>query len=550
MPSPLRLVESCHPGGTGELGVAGSLPRLPYWCVYGGSPIRTLRQSGSREPATSWNWGSNRNDVSGGRGLHVRGTVSDFRLNRLTAFCSRPGQLTVSRLLAGSAGRHRSLVESLQRLAPAHKPNPVTCGQGVCPLGRFAQSRQPRRVGRWNKQDRQGEWRLGSLPFERLSTEASIRRGRAEQMGVERQLTTRSGSRRMSLTHKNVPDGPTLSKRIADWAVAHLIFSLLRLLRPLPHSWAIAFGGWFGRMILAPVSPANRIGRENLRHAFPDLTELERNRILQQCWDNLGKTCVEYLYISDIASSGAGMFNRRVEIEGGEAIDILRQNSTPSIICSAHLGNWEILAACAAASGLDMAALYRPPNNRYISERLMSVRSAAMGPLISSKGHAALKLAALLERGTNVGIMIDQHFGRGVASSFFGRPALTNPIAAVLARRFEYPVFAARCIRLARGRFRLELIGPIEMPRDQSGAVAVGPAMQKLNDIVEAWVREEPGQWLWIHRRWRPEAMPPGRKASREPERRQAPCADHSGVDIQDERALLASGRSADSGTV
>ena len=87
---------------------------------------------------------------------------------------------------------------------------------------------------------------------------------------------------------------------------------------------------------------------------------------------------------------------------------------------------------------------------------------------------------------------------------FFGRPALTNPIMGKFAKRFECPVHGVRVIRLPNHRFRLELTPPLDLPRDANGEIDVQGAMAMMTAVVEGWVREYPEQWLWMHRRWRP----------------------------------------------
>jgi KDO2-lipid IV(A) lauroyltransferase len=108
-----------------------------------------------------------------------------------------------------------------------------------------------------------------------------------------------------------------------------------------------------------------------------------------------------------------------------------------------------------------------------------------------------------LDEGKHVGMLVDQRFGRGPRVPFFGRPAASNPLIARLARRFDCPVHGARAIRLPGGRFRLELTESVTLPRDASGRVDVAAATALMNRIIEGWVREYPGQWLWMHRRWR-----------------------------------------------
>ena len=95
-----------------------------------------------------------------------------------------------------------------------------------------------------------------------------------------------------------------------------------------------------------------------------------------------------------------------------------------------------------------------------------------------------------------------QKFKRGIPSTFFNRPCKTNPLLAKLVRQYECDVYPARCVRLPGGRFRLELEEKMEIPRDDKGAVDLAATVQALNDKVESWVREYPGQWMWFHKRW------------------------------------------------
>jgi Kdo2-lipid IVA lauroyltransferase/acyltransferase len=125
-------------------------------------------------------------------------------------------------------------------------------------------------------------------------------------------------------------------------------------------------------------------------------------------------------------------------------------------------------------------------------------------------------MQGVVERGGHLGQLIDQHFTRGVVVTFFGQPCLANPLLAKLARHYDCPVHGARVVRRPGVRFRLELSPPLDLPRDASGAIDVQGAMQAMTAEVEAWVRENPGQWLWMHRRWRP-AMLPKPKGSDQP---------------------------------
>ena len=136
------------------------------------------------------------------------------------------------------------------------------------------------------------------------------------------------------------------------------------------------------------------------------------------------------------------------------------------------------------------------------------MRSANMGDLQPSSTGASFALAAILDKGGNIGVLVDQKFTRGVETQFFGRLCQSNPVLGMLARHYDCDVYPARCVRLPNDRFRLEVEDRLELPRDASGSVDVKATVQLLADIVERWVREDPGQWMWFHKRWQISGRP------------------------------------------
>jgi len=59
-------------------------------------------------------------------------------------------------------------------------------------------------------------------------------------------------------------------------------------------------------------------------------------------------------------------------------------------------------------------------------------------------------------------------------------------------------------VRLPGGRFRVELTPPLDLPPRLPDTAADETAiMDRVNAVLEGWIRENPGQWLWMHRRWR-----------------------------------------------
>lgn len=300
------------------------------------------------------------------------------------------------------------------------------------------------------------------------------------------------------------PMPPTL-QRLADESLAALVRGAFALVRALGPDRASNLGAALAP-VLGRVTSANRIARENIEAAFPEKSAEERATILRESWRNLGRTACEYVHLGalwdhDPAHPGAG----RIEIEQAthERFLRLREDGRGALIFAAHLANWELPAVAARMHDMPSAALYRTPNNRAIARDVLAMRRDVMGELIPAGISAPIRMMEAVEGGTHLGMLIDQRFGRGPRVRFLGREASANPLLARLARRFDVPVHGARAIRLPGNRFRLELTEAVGLPRDAKGAVDVQATTQMLNDIVEGWIREHPGQWLWQHRRWR-----------------------------------------------
>lgn len=297
------------------------------------------------------------------------------------------------------------------------------------------------------------------------------------------------------------------AKRLRYAAEAALALGVLALIRPLPADAAIsALAAFTGR--LGPLLHRQKVVRDNLAKALPELDEAERTAIARRMWANMGRQIAEYIWLDKLFDYDPdALEDGRIEIAGKEIFVQIHQAGKPAIFFTGHTGNFELLPICAATFDLHVTALFRPPNNPYIAKRVLAARTTTMGSLVPSKTGAAAGLARALQDGNSVGVLVDQKFHRGRLGTFFGRPVRTNPLLPKLARQFDCPVYPARCIRLPNNRFRLELEEAITLPRDADGVIDIDASCQLLNDIVERWVRQYPDQWMWMHRRWDPKTL-------------------------------------------
>ena len=134
-----------------------------------------------------------------------------------------------------------------------------------------------------------------------------------------------------------------------------------------------------------------------------------------------------------------------------------------------------------------------------------------MRPVITGRQYAVSTMkpqateaaVRILEAGGHVAMLVDQYYVQGVDVTFFGRKTKANPLLARLARHVDCPIHGVRMIRLPDHRFRIEVTDAIAPARDADGNIDVQGTMQIITNVVEAWVREHPEQWLWLHKRWR-----------------------------------------------
>ncbi|MBY8915117.1 lipid A biosynthesis lauroyl acyltransferase [Nitratireductor sp. L1-7-SE] len=292
-------------------------------------------------------------------------------------------------------------------------------------------------------------------------------------------------------------------KTLEYWLTARLVIGVLALLRRLPPEKALDLAEKVARTV-GPKVGRHRLAVDNLRQAYPEKSEAEIETLALDMWGNMARLAVEYVFLDKLFDfDPEAETPGRVEVEGVEIFKRLRdEKDVPHIFFTGHLGNFEFLPIAASRFELATTSLFRPPNNPYVADYILKTRSSAMGGLVPSQAGAALQLARVLDDGGNIGVLVDQKFRKGVKTRFFGRECRTNPLLPKLARQYDCDVYPARCKRLPGGRYRLIVEDRITLPRQGDGTIDIDASAQLLNDVVERWVREDPGQWMWFHKRW------------------------------------------------
>jgi KDO2-lipid IV(A) lauroyltransferase len=285
----------------------------------------------------------------------------------------------------------------------------------------------------------------------------------------------------------------SFTRRLEGWGAA-LCFGAFGL---LPLDWASAIGGALARAI-GPRLGVSKRARLNIDRALPGLSQAEIARIIAGMWDNLGRVAAEYPHLRGIRIFESG---GRVETHGFEHLDRAVAAGRRMIIFSGHIANWEIGMLAAVQYGAEVAQIYRAANNPLVDRMITRFRSIG-GELIPKGTVAARRAIAVLRRGAHLTMLADQKMNDGIPVPFFGRPAMTASALAALALRFDCDVLPARVERLGGAHFRLTVFPPLPLPRSGDHHADVAALMARVNQTLEEWIRDRPGEWFWLHRRW------------------------------------------------
>jgi len=302
----------------------------------------------------------------------------------------------------------------------------------------------------------------------------------------------------MSETQPHPGAGLSLGEKLRYGVEATAFFAFMALFRVIGLGAASRLGGFIGRNILNWLPP-DRIARANLLRAFPEKSQEERDAIRRAMWDNLGRVVGEYPHLEKFSPKGE---DPRVtySLPPGMTVEDLRRG--PVMFLSGHLGNWEVMPILAAQVGLDGAAVVRPPNNPFVADWVARKRAINGPSTMIAKHNAARGMLAQLRAGKMLCMLMDQKLREGIAVPFFDRDAMTTPAPAALVLKTGARVVLAANRRLPGPRFHVTVYEPPAFAPSGDEAQDTKVLTAAFTAGIEEIVRADPGQWLWIHRRW------------------------------------------------
>lgn len=254
---------------------------------------------------------------------------------------------------------------------------------------------------------------------------------------------------------------------------------------------------------IGPLTSANKTAQRNLRLAFPNESEIWRDRVRKECWREIGRMSGEFPHMGEFVDR---LERGDIIFEGRDRIEATHGKG--AVFIGGHFTNWEVTSLCLAQADPDCYFTYRPANNPIIDRDIVETRRAFGLELQAPKGReGGMGLLRALTKKRSIALMNDQKYNMGVAAPLFGYDCMTADGPTRLALKFKVPLIPISGRRLNGLRFHAKAHDPIPLDYDNpTDEQTVRDGVLKVNQFMEARIREAPEQWFWVHRRWPKEA--------------------------------------------
>tara|TARA_A100001388_G_scaffold184598_1_gene138539 strand:+ start:711 stop:1574 length:864 start_codon:yes stop_codon:yes gene_type:complete len=237
--------------------------------------------------------------------------------------------------------------------------------------------------------------------------------------------------------------------------------------------------------------------KKNLENSNIGNSNEEREKIVKDMWGNYGRIFADYMYIKNFRNEN--LF-KNIEVVGENILEEIKNEKEPVIFISGHFNNFELMALYLEKSGIDLAAIYRPLNNKFLNPLMEKIRFQYICKKQIKKGISGTKeILKHFRNGTSIALMIDQRVSEGIKSKFFNNVALTTTIPAQFVKKFECKIVPVYIERKNKHQFILEILRPISFSKDEN----IESITMNLNKVLEELIRRKPDQWIWTHSRWK-----------------------------------------------
>jgi KDO2-lipid IV(A) lauroyltransferase len=287
-----------------------------------------------------------------------------------------------------------------------------------------------------------------------------------------------------------------------------LVYLALRVVSMAVHSWGVGVSLELAKAVGTCLFVLDKKHRDravaNLRRSFPEKGERELRRLAHESMQHMCMLGIEVLFTTRLIR--IDNWAQHVALGNfSEPLKLMLRKNQGLIMLTGHYGNWEILGYVLATLGFPTTSIARPLDNPYVSDFVFGVREKTGQKIIAKKG-ATEEVQSTLDNHGVVGFIADQNAGsKGLFVDFFGRKASTYKSIALVAMQYEVPVIIGYARRTKGKPFHFhcamqDIIYPADWKAQDDPMRYI---TLRYTRAIEDFVREDPAQYLWVHRRWK-----------------------------------------------
>ncbi len=285
----------------------------------------------------------------------------------------------------------------------------------------------------------------------------------------------------------------------------YLVNSLLYLLSLLP--WFIIYGLSNVLYILAfhVFGYRKKVVFDNLRKAFPELTEQERITIAKRFYHNFTDTLLESIKVISMTDQALDK-HFKVSDESIQLIANIVKSGRTCQIHAMHNFNWEIVNhGVSRALDIPFLAVYMPLKNRVLESIFRRMRSrygTVLVPATAFKRNFEQVEREYSKSAYALALVADQSPGKPQEAwwlNFFNTPTAFIPGPERAARERKLGVVFGYFYKIRRGYYTFDAV----LATENAAETAPGELTLSYARYVEDCIRKRPDNYLWSHRRWK-----------------------------------------------
>ncbi len=277
----------------------------------------------------------------------------------------------------------------------------------------------------------------------------------------------------------------------------------------------LKFACFLGRLLWRFYARGRQRALDNLRASFPEKDEEWIQKTGRRSFEHIAMLAIDVLFTPRLVRKDN--WRQYSTFRNVERAKWLMKEDKGMIMVGAHYGNFEILGYMLGLFGFNVYSIARPLDNKFINKHLYGVRRRAGQKIIDKKGAAEM-MEVITSQGATLCFVADQDAGRkGIFVDFFGRKASTYKSIGLLALTNNIPIGIGYARRVGN-RFFFEMcveriIFPYEWADKDDPLLWVTAEYTK---AIEQFVRDDPTQYWWLHRRWKHQPPADDRKRQTE----------------------------------